>query len=446
MVAFAQSWSKHWRVGAPWLFKSACGDARRNEEIERQRLDPADVVELDQPNVAYEEREVAEAAAKAAVAGHGGAAPAAPGDDRLYAACIETRRDFHVDPYGGMSFCGFVKDPALRYDLRRGGGSVAPGAVQTAWDEFIPSLADTVRGGREYLEGCAACESRDDCRWCDVYGYLEHGRHGARVEHLCAVARENRAAKDRWVRDHRRHYEIAGITVQVESDLPFADATFDVQVRRLRRGRTRRRHGGHAPPLRAARHGRRGSVGKRCTATRPGRSRVRGAVGLRGHRARRRRPDAAPRGGVQRRPHARRAVQPRGEREGLARGRAGLAHHVPQRPDLAGAPAGRPRRLLPALGRHAHRRARVPLRGPLRRRQVDDHGAGARRARRARRDPLRRPQHRAPLAAGLRRRPARLLRPRHLEPRRRAGRLGGRGAAARHPLSGAVGGATRSCR
>ena len=56
------------------------------------------------------------------------------------------------------------------------------------------------------------------------------------------------------------------------------------------------------------------------------------------------------------------------------------------------------------------------------------------RARRARRDPLRRPQHRAPLAAGLRRRPARLLRARHLEPRRRARRLVGRRAAARHPL------------
>ncbi|HET6494664.1 MAG TPA: radical SAM protein, partial [Thermoleophilia bacterium] len=228
MVAFAQSWSKHWRVGAPWLFKSACGDARCNAEIERQRLDPADVVELDQPSVAYEEREAAEAAAKAAEMGHGGVMQAVPGDDRLYAACIETRRDFHVDPYGSMSFCCFVKDLALRYDLRQGSaGGVVPGAVQTAWEDFIPSLADTARGGPEYLEGCASCELRDDCRWCDVYGYLEHGRHGARVEHLCAVAREKRAFKENWVSDHRRHFEIAGITVQVESDLPFGDTTFD---------------------------------------------------------------------------------------------------------------------------------------------------------------------------------------------------------------------------
>ena len=262
MVAFAQSWSKHWRVGAPWLFKSACGDARRNAEIERQRLDPADVVELDQPDVAYEEREAGEAAARRPRLARG-AAPAAPGDDRLYAACIEARRDFHVDPYGGMSFCCFVKDPALRYDLRRGDAAgIAAGAVQAAWDEFIPSLADVVRGGREYLEGCAACELRDDCRWCDVYGYLEHGRHGAKVEYLCAVARENREFKESWVRDHRRYYEIAGMTVQVESDLPITDTTFDEKFASFACDGPGADTVVDPPPLRPARPGRRGAWGR----------------------------------------------------------------------------------------------------------------------------------------------------------------------------------------
>ncbi len=64
MLAFAQSWSTSYRVGAPWLYKSACGDARRNAEIERQRLDPADVVALDEPTSPYEEREAAEAAGR----------------------------------------------------------------------------------------------------------------------------------------------------------------------------------------------------------------------------------------------------------------------------------------------------------------------------------------------------------------------------------------------
>ena len=128
-----------------------------------------------------------------------------------------------------MTFCSFVKDPALRFTLRAG-GRVPAGAVRTVWDERIPPLADAVRGGAEYLEGCAACDLRADCRWCDVYGYLEHGRHGARVDHLCAVAREARAYQDAWRATHRRHFEIAGITVQVDSDLPATGDTFGAKL------------------------------------------------------------------------------------------------------------------------------------------------------------------------------------------------------------------------
>ena len=243
MVAFAESWSEDHRIGAPWLYQSACGDAARKAEIEWQRLDPADVVALDAPapaDVPAREPEVA---------GGGGAREGETLDDRVHSACIDRRRELHVDAYGGVSFCCFVKDPALRFDLRagvsvasaratepgaRGPDSVPPGAVRLAWDEFIPSLAGKVRGGAEYLEGCGACDLRSDCRWCDVYGYLEHGRHGARVEHLCEVAREARAYKGTWAAAHRRYYDIAGVTVQVESDLPISDDTFDARFSSFR--------------------------------------------------------------------------------------------------------------------------------------------------------------------------------------------------------------------
>jgi MoaA/NifB/PqqE/SkfB family radical SAM enzyme len=218
MQELARSLSKHWRVGAPWLFSSACRSAARNAEIAAQRLDAADVVALDAPDTSDKDDRLRS---------EDSACRAVPGDDRLYAACIAARRDFCIDPYGGMTFCSFVKDPELRYDLRKG-------TVAEAWETFIPSLADLVRGGSEYLEGCAVCDLRDDCRWCDVYGYLEHGRRGARVEHLCDVARENRAYKAAWARDHTRHYGIAGITVQVESDLPFSDTTFDKKFESFR--------------------------------------------------------------------------------------------------------------------------------------------------------------------------------------------------------------------
>ncbi|MCL4501913.1 MAG: radical SAM protein [Deltaproteobacteria bacterium] len=210
MVSLARSLSPHYRVGAPWLYLSACGSASQNAEIRRQRLDPKEVVFLDQPDLGYEDWAAGEAEPACREAG---------ADERLLATCIAQRRDFHIDPYGGMTFCCFVKDPDLRYDLRTG-------TFQEAWDRFIPSLADCVRGGREFLENCGSCELRSDCRWCDVYGFLEHRRHGAKVDYLCRVARENRAFKEDWQRRHRRYYGIAGLTVLVESDLPITDETF----------------------------------------------------------------------------------------------------------------------------------------------------------------------------------------------------------------------------
>lgn len=235
MEELAKTLSPHYRIGAPWLYMTASHSAPRNAEIARQRLTAAEVVALDAPDVSASESGATGVSASRSAAHEsatpdwmaldGGDEQGGPGcarppvDDRLHAGCIENRRDFHIDPYGGMSFCCFVKDPELRYDVRTG-------SVREGWDRFIPALADTVCGGSEYSEGCAACDLRVDCRWCDVYGFLEHGRHGAKVEHLCDVARESRAFREAWARDHRRFYEIAGITVAVESDLPITGKTF----------------------------------------------------------------------------------------------------------------------------------------------------------------------------------------------------------------------------
>jgi len=210
MVRLAGSLSRSWRIGAPWLWLSAGGDPGKNREIAAQRLEPCEVVRLDEPDLGFEEwvdANMIETCRRE------------PGDDRLYAACIRSRRDFHVDAAGRMSFCVFVKDPTLRYDLRKG-------SFREAWEDFIPSLSDKVRGSREYLENCGACEARRDCRWCAVYGYLEHRDHSRRVDYLCRAARTNRVFKEEWARTHRRFFDIAGITVRVESDLAFREDSF----------------------------------------------------------------------------------------------------------------------------------------------------------------------------------------------------------------------------
>lgn len=219
MVELARTLSPRYRIGASLLYLSACGSKHRNAEIARERLDPKEVITIDQPDPSLEDWLAGQEEQSCRTN---------DADDRLYARCIAIarRRSFHVDPYGRMTFCWAIKDPALRYDLRTG-------SFRDAWETFIPSLADRVRCDAEYLENCGRCDLRNDCWWCSGYGYLEHGRHGAKVEYLCQVARENRAFIEDWQRRHRRYYAIAGITVMVEADLPITDQTFDGKFRQF---------------------------------------------------------------------------------------------------------------------------------------------------------------------------------------------------------------------
>jgi hypothetical protein len=209
MIELAQSLSKHYRIGAAWLYLSACGDTEINKEIMRQRLPPKEVVELDKPDLSYEDwRKEKKSTCDQARDG-----------EYLFSSCINNRRGFHLDPYGKMTFCCFIKDPNMRYDLRKG-------SFKDCWENFIPSLATKVKVSEEYKENCGSCELRKDCRICPVYSYLEHRDYNRKVEYLCAVAKENRKFKDNWQKNHRRYYKIADITIQVESDLPITDNTF----------------------------------------------------------------------------------------------------------------------------------------------------------------------------------------------------------------------------
>jgi MoaA/NifB/PqqE/SkfB family radical SAM enzyme len=211
MIRLAESWSPSWRLGATWLYLSASGDPAKNAEIRAERLDPARVVELDGAGGAGSGAWADDAASSCG-------SPAAAGG--LYENCLAGRRDFHVDPCGGMSFCGFVKDPALRLDLRTM-------SFAEAWDKRLPLLASAAVPANARAGNCGTCDLRPDCKWCPVYAYLECRDHAAKVDDLCAIARETRRSREDWLRTNRRRFRIAGLTVDVEADLPIADATFE---------------------------------------------------------------------------------------------------------------------------------------------------------------------------------------------------------------------------
>jgi MoaA/NifB/PqqE/SkfB family radical SAM enzyme len=214
MMNLAESLSPHSRIGSAWLYLSASGDPDKNREIAAQRLSPDEALEIDKPDICYEEATDRQPACSGCTT--------AP-DDLLFASCISSRRDFHIDPYGQASFCAFIKERSLRYALRKG-------AFSEFWDGFIPSITNRVKGGEEYRSNCGSCELKKECRWCGVYGFLEHGRFPAKVEYLCHVARESRKFSEDWKQRHRRYFINAGITIQVDSDIPIHDITFDKAV------------------------------------------------------------------------------------------------------------------------------------------------------------------------------------------------------------------------
>ena len=188
MKALAQTLSPHFRVGADWLVLSCDGSHRRNREIAAQRLSPREAAELGMPGIAFEEWN------SDAMTSCG---TSEDDDDRLFARCIAERRAFHIDPCGGMTWCSFIKDPALRFDLRNG-------TFREAWDVFFPSCAETVKGGDEWQAHCGSCTKRNDCRWCAVYAHLETGRYSAPIPYLCEIAEETRKQTAEWRKKHRK--------------------------------------------------------------------------------------------------------------------------------------------------------------------------------------------------------------------------------------------------
>ena len=206
MIKLAESLSLYWRIGAPWFYLSASGDEERNREIRVQRLDPKVVLELNGTDVSAGDHQCEE----------GGS----PGDN-CFSLCIAHGQSFHIDPFGQMSFCSFVKDVALRYDLRRG-------SVDDCWDNFLPELGRWKMEGAENWQSteCRLCADKKMCGWCEVHSYLEHGSYGNKVEYLCELVEEKNKFRKKWEKNNRRFFRIGGLTIQVDSDLPFPQNAF----------------------------------------------------------------------------------------------------------------------------------------------------------------------------------------------------------------------------
>lgn len=215
MVNLARSLSKYYRIGASLFCLSAYGDSRVSQEIRRQRLPPAVLINLDKPDICYEEKMQKE-----------NSDVRCGNDNYNFSHCIKGARGFHVDAYGKMSFCGSIKDPRFRYDLRKGN-------FREGWENFIPSLGLKYKVVENHRNSCYSCSLRQDCQICSAFAYLEHRSFNKKIGYLCAVAKEKNRFKENWWRMHRRYYKIADITIQVDSELPINKDTFNYKFKQF---------------------------------------------------------------------------------------------------------------------------------------------------------------------------------------------------------------------
>lgn len=208
MMALAKSQSPLFRIGASWLHFSATRNLTKNFEIMRQRLTAEEVVALDPPrpeiqdyidkSVSYDDRN----------------------DNRsCVEKCAALSRKFHIDPYGGMSLCSLLRLPEMRFSIREH-------RLADIWFEKIPNRAKLVTANTVTATACTTCILRSYCHNCPAYSHLETGGIGGQVDYLCEIAKERMEREQSWIDRNYRLYELAGMSIHVDSDLPFQSKTF----------------------------------------------------------------------------------------------------------------------------------------------------------------------------------------------------------------------------
>ncbi len=208
MKMLAQNMCPAWRIGAHYLIPSASGNVDKNKEILAQRLKPEQIISKSPPNIPYREMKEKEHLAF---------------NDRewqrKYSHCLSHRNSFHVDPAGSLSFCCFIKEEPLRFDLKKG-------SLNEGWETFLPTLFEKDQDCLVFDQTCKVCALQNDCQRCPALSYLEHRQAKVPSAYLCQLTKEEEKYRRHWKTNHQRYFQIAGIAIEVNSEREFTDKTF----------------------------------------------------------------------------------------------------------------------------------------------------------------------------------------------------------------------------
>jgi radical SAM protein with 4Fe4S-binding SPASM domain len=174
--AFCREHTKDFYRFDPLLHLRFDGDPVRNEEIEAERLSPAEVVAVeraDQERFGALQRGCAEGTY------------ILPGFedetcDHLF-RCGAGMSSFSVGYDGTFRLCNSLWHPGTTYDLRRG-------TLREAWEDWVPHVRDLKGANTAFLDRCRRCSLVNLCLWCPAHAGLETGALDGWVEYFCEVA------------------------------------------------------------------------------------------------------------------------------------------------------------------------------------------------------------------------------------------------------------------
>ena len=170
----------------PLLHLRFDGDPARNAEIRAERLSAAEVVAVERADAerfGALRRGCAEGELFVRDAEHARC-------DHLF-RCGAGQGSFTVGHDATFRLCSSLRHPdtvfALRADPERP-GSLCPGALREAWEEWVPRVRDLRGTNPEFLEKCRKCGIVNLCLWCPAHAALETGSMDDWVEYFCEVA------------------------------------------------------------------------------------------------------------------------------------------------------------------------------------------------------------------------------------------------------------------
>ena len=160
----------------PHLHLRFDGDEKRNREIERERLTPEEIADLEKRDPLRMEAYENACMKTTNTASHPG---------KLF-SCGVGLNDCAISPNGWFRLCPSLWHPDYIYDLKKG-------SLKEAWEVFTPSV---LAGGNIpplASAPCFTCRLRHICMWCPAHAFLESGQSHVQVPYFCDVAHKRAA-------------------------------------------------------------------------------------------------------------------------------------------------------------------------------------------------------------------------------------------------------------